>query len=45
MAVGVNLEYRLHCVHLNLQVEQVLAAIYKGGAIRTAAAKVMPFTS
>ena len=45
MAMGVNLEYRLHSVHLNLQVEQVLAAIYKSGAIRTAAAKVMPFTT
>ena len=43
--MGVNLEYRLHSVHLNLQVEQVLADIYKGGAIRTAGAKVMPFTT
>ena len=45
MAMGVNLPNRLHSVHLSLQVEQVLADIYEGGAIRTAGAKVMPFTT
>ena len=34
-----------HCVHFCLHVQQVLVAIYVDGAIRTAGAKVMPFTT
>ena len=43
--MGVNIWTGLQAVHVSLQVEQVLADIYEGGAIRTAGAKVMPFTT
>ena len=45
MTMGVNLSSHHKYVHSWWQVQQVVVSIYVDGAIRTAAAKVMPFTS
>ena len=49
MAMGVNLFHKvwsfIQWLHVSLHVEQVLADIYVGGAIRTAGDNVMPCTT